>query len=125
MAAASSDRLAAGASTPGGQRGGLRIGTWNVGMPDENSFAARRGEAIQTVVDNMLRMLNQHHVHIVGINELHPVHQRAVAEAFLQHKHAAFAGVKCGDAVIWRRWESKTQRFASVPLVSGVRRRFS
>jgi len=97
-AAGASTPGAAGASTPG-----LRIATWNVGLPQADSFKKgnKIDEHLGVLAETLVEMLCQ--VDMVAINELHPEHHGRLNELLAEAGGIAFLGFAIGDAMCWRR----------------------
>ena len=96
--ASSSSVASAGASTPG-----IRLGQYNVGLGQANSFMKDNVIAshLETLADTLAEMLVS--VDMVAINELHAQHHGQLNELLAFHGGVAFIGFITGDAICWRR----------------------
>ena len=78
----------------------FRAACINIGMPTESSFARKRNAMLGQVADDLQAMLRV--AHVVGINELHPVHQAAI-DGMLSggQSQTSFLGWRNGLAIAW------------------------
>ena len=97
--ASSSSVASAGASTPGI----IRLGQYNVGLGQADSFKKDNviAQHLATLAETLAEMLLE--VDMVAINELHAQHHGQVNELLAYYGGVAFIGFITGDAICWRR----------------------